>query len=157
MRPVTVRDLARGSAKVNIGEAVGLSSASAVVRQSPARSLTLRTFHIAGAAQLNETSHLEAISDGRVELRDMPTITDKRGRILSPCRQPARLAVIDAGRARARDAQGALRYGADVQGDGEHVKIGDRLPSGIPFTLPVMHRTIGRGEVIMGSARGHHA
>jgi DNA-directed RNA polymerase subunit beta' len=40
----------------------------------------MRTFHIGGAAQVNETSHLEAICDGTVVYRDIPTITDKRGR-----------------------------------------------------------------------------
>ena len=39
----------------------------------------MRTFHIGGAAQVNETSHLEAISDGKIQYRDMPTITDKSG------------------------------------------------------------------------------
>src|SRR5687768_18188736 len=44
----------------------------------PGTQLTMRTFHIGGAAQVNETSHLEAISDGIVQYRDMPTITDRK-------------------------------------------------------------------------------
>jgi hypothetical protein len=55
------RDLARGT-PVNIGEAVGVIAAQSI--GEPGTQLTMRTFHIGGAAQLNETSHLEAISDG---------------------------------------------------------------------------------------------
>src|SRR3546814_1207952 len=86
------RDLARGT-PVKIGEAVGVIAAQSI--GEPGTQLTMRTFHIGGAAQLNETSHLEAISAGRIEYRDMPTITDKRGRILSLARN-GELAVIDA-------------------------------------------------------------
>ena len=86
------RDLARGT-PVNIGEAVGVIAAQSI--GEPGTQLTMRTFHIGGAAQLNETSHLEAISDGRVEYRDMPTIIDKRGRILSLARN-GEIVVIDA-------------------------------------------------------------
>ncbi|MFC5796810.1 hypothetical protein [Sphingopyxis terrae] len=39
----------------------------------------MRTFHIGGAAQVNEQSNLEAISDGTIEYRDMETIVDQRG------------------------------------------------------------------------------
>ena len=72
------RDLARGT-PVNIGEAVGVIAAQSI--GEPGTQLTMRTFHIGGAAQLNETSHLESISDGNVVYRDMPTIVDKKGRI----------------------------------------------------------------------------
>ena len=44
--------------------------------------VTVEGFGI-GAAQVNEQSHLEAICDGTVQYRDIPTITDKRGRRLS--------------------------------------------------------------------------
>ena len=112
------RDLARGT-PVNIGEAVGVIAAQSI--GEPGTQLTMRTFHIGGAAQLNETSHLEAISEGRVEFRDMPTITDKQGRILSLARN-GELAVIDA-EGRERDvpvpAEMALRLA-------QHVDVGDR-------------------------------
>ncbi len=71
------RDLARGT-PVNIGEAVGVIAAQSI--GEPGTQLTMRTFHIGGAAQLNEQSNLEAPVDGTIEFRDMPTITDPRGR-----------------------------------------------------------------------------
>ncbi|MEQ1689608.1 MAG: DNA-directed RNA polymerase subunit beta', partial [Sphingopyxis sp.] len=54
------RDLARGT-PVNIGEAVGVIAAQSI--GEPGTQLTMRTFHIGGAAQLNEQSHLESVSD----------------------------------------------------------------------------------------------
>src|SRR5690606_27340704 len=60
------RDLARGT-PVNIGEAVGVIAAQSI--GEPGTQLTMRTFHIGGAAQVNETSHLESISDGTVQYR----------------------------------------------------------------------------------------
>ncbi|SHN59296.1 DNA-directed RNA polymerase subunit beta' [Erythrobacter sanguineus] len=132
------RDLARGT-PVNIGEAVGVIAAQSI--GEPGTQLTMRTFHIGGAAQLNETSHLEAISDGRVELRDMPTITDKRGRILSLARN-GEIAVIDA-EGREREMH-KVPYGTVLMfKDGEQVKIGDRLAEWDPFTLPIITEQSG--------------
>ena len=74
------RDLARGT-PVNIGEAVGVIAAQSI--GEPGTQLTMRTFHIGGAAQLNEQSNLEAPVDGTIEFRDMPMIIDPRGRHVS--------------------------------------------------------------------------
>jgi DNA-directed RNA polymerase subunit beta' len=132
------RDLARGT-PVNIGEAVGVIAAQSI--GEPGTQLTMRTFHIGGAAQLNETSHLEAISDGRVELRDMPTITDKKGRILSLART-GEIAVIDA-EGREREMH-KVPYGTVLMfKDGDQVKIGDRLAEWDPFTLPIITEQSG--------------
>ncbi|MEM7665290.1 MAG: DNA-directed RNA polymerase subunit beta', partial [Pseudomonadota bacterium] len=132
------RDLARGT-PVNIGEAVGVIAAQSI--GEPGTQLTMRTFHIGGAAQLNETSHLESISDGKVELRDMPTITDKKGRILSLARN-GEIAVIDA-EGREREMH-KVPYGTVLMfKDGEKVKAGDRLAEWDPFTLPIITEQSG--------------
>jgi DNA-directed RNA polymerase subunit beta' len=132
------RDLARGT-PVNIGEAVGVIAAQSI--GEPGTQLTMRTFHIGGAAQLNETSHLEAISEGRVEYRDMPTITDKQGRILSLARN-GELAVIDA-EGREREMH-KVPYGTVIKfKDGDLVKVGDRLAEWDPFTLPIITEQSG--------------
>ncbi|MBU1768113.1 MAG: DNA-directed RNA polymerase subunit beta' [Alphaproteobacteria bacterium] len=127
------RDLARGT-PVNIGEAVGVIAAQSI--GEPGTQLTMRTFHIGGAAQLNEQSNLEAVSDGTIELRDMPTITDKLGRNLSLARN-GELAIIDEeGRERAVHR---LPYGAAILfKDGDKVKQGDRIAEWDPFTQPVI-------------------
>ncbi|HEX5644720.1 MAG TPA: DNA-directed RNA polymerase subunit beta', partial [Erythrobacter sp.] len=132
------RDLARGT-PVNIGEAVGVIAAQSI--GEPGTQLTMRTFHIGGAAQLNETSHLEAISDGKVEYRDMPTITDKKGRILSLARN-GEIAVIDA-EGREREIH-KVPYGTVLMHEaGAQVKDGDRLAEWDPFTLPIITETSG--------------
>ena len=132
------RDLARGT-PVNIGEAVGVIAAQSI--GEPGTQLTMRTFHIGGAAQLNETSHLESISDGKVELRDMPTILDKKGRILSLARN-GEIAVIDA-EGREREMH-KVPYGTVIMfKDGAKVKEGDRLAEWDPFTLPIITEQSG--------------
>ncbi|OWR00075.1 DNA-directed RNA polymerase subunit beta' [Sphingopyxis witflariensis] len=127
------RDLARGT-PVNIGEAVGVIAAQSI--GEPGTQLTMRTFHIGGAAQVNEQSNAEAISDGTIEYRDMPTIVDQRGRRLALARS-GEIAIIDSeGRERASHK---LPYGAHIlHKDGDKVKKGDRIAEWDPFTMPLI-------------------
>ena len=127
------RDLARGT-PVNIGEAVGVIAAQSI--GEPGTQLTMRTFHIGGAAQVNEQSHLEAISDGTVAYRDIPTITDKRGRRLSLARNGEVIVVDNDGRERAIHR---VPYGTHLlHQDGAIINEGDRLAEWDPFTTPVI-------------------
>ena len=132
------RDLARGT-PVNIGEAVGVIAAQSI--GEPGTQLTMRTFHIGGAAQLNEQSHLEAVSDAKVEYRELRTITDRRGRAVSLSRN-GELALVDSeGRERATHR---IPYGAVLlHGDGAVVSKGARLAEWDPFTMPVITETGG--------------
>ena len=133
------RDLARGT-PVNIGEAVGVIAAQSI--GEPGTQLTMRTFHIGGAAQVNETSHLDAISDGKVEYRDMPTITDKQGRMLSLARS-GEIVVIDA-EGREREMH-KVPYGTVLLNkSGAKIKEGDRLAEWDPFTLPIITEQSGK-------------
>ncbi len=132
------RDLARGT-PVNIGEAVGVIAAQSI--GEPGTQLTMRTFHIGGAAQLNEQSGLEAVSDGTLHYRDLRTIVDKHGRTVSLSRN-GEIAVVDKdGRERAADR---LPYGAYVLfADGAKVKKGDKIAEWDPFTMPVITENPG--------------
>ncbi|MBL0114774.1 MAG: DNA-directed RNA polymerase subunit beta' [Sphingomonadales bacterium] len=132
------RDLARGT-PVNIGEAVGVIAAQSI--GEPGTQLTMRTFHIGGAAQLNEQSGLEAVSDGVLEYRDLRTIVDKQGRTVSLSRN-GEIAVVDKdGRERSADR---LPYGAYVLfADGGKVKKGDKIAEWDPFTMPVITENPG--------------
>ncbi|MBV9901287.1 MAG: DNA-directed RNA polymerase subunit beta', partial [Alphaproteobacteria bacterium] len=127
------RDLARGT-PVNIGEAVGVIAAQSI--GEPGTQLTMRTFHIGGAAQLNETSNLEAAVDGTIELRDLPTIVDPRGRRIAMARN-GELAIVDMdGRERATHR---IPYGAHLMADHGHiVSKGDRIAEWDPFMMPVI-------------------
>ncbi len=132
------RDLARGT-PVNIGEAVGVIAAQSI--GEPGTQLTMRTFHIGGAAQVNETSHLEAISDGTVQYRDIPTIVDKRGRRLSLARNGEIVVIDNDGRERAIHR---VPYGTHLlHEDGAIINEGDRLAEWDPFTLPIITETSG--------------
>jgi len=127
------RDLARGT-PVNIGEAVGVIAAQSI--GEPGTQLTMRTFHIGGAAQVNEQSHLEAICDGSVVYRDIPTITDKRKRLLSLARGGEIVVLDTEGRERAMHK---VPYGTHLlHTDGAKVKEGERLAEWDPFTTPVI-------------------
>jgi DNA-directed RNA polymerase subunit beta' len=127
------RDLARGT-PVNIGEAVGVIAAQSI--GEPGTQLTMRTFHIGGAAQVNETSHLEAICDGTVVYRDIPTITDKRGRRLSLARNGEIIVVDNDGRERAIHR---VPYGTHLlHENGAIINESDRLAEWDPFTTPVI-------------------
>jgi len=132
------RDLARGT-PVNIGEAVGVIAAQSI--GEPGTQLTMRTFHIGGAAQLNEISSLEAPVDGTVELRDLPTIVDSRGRRVAMARN-GELALVDMdGRERSTHR---IPYGAHLVVDtGAIVSRGDRLAEWDPFMMPVITETGG--------------
>ncbi len=127
------RDLARGT-PVNIGEAVGVIAAQSI--GEPGTQLTMRTFHIGGAAQVNEQSHLEAICDGTVVYRDIPTITDKRGRRLSLARNGEVIVVDSEGRERAIHR---VPYGTHLlHENGAIINEGDRLAEWDPFTTPLI-------------------
>src|SRR5207253_8550017 len=60
------RDLARGT-PVNMGEAVGVIAAQSI--GEPGTQLTMRTFHIGGAAQISEQSFIESNFDGKIVIK----------------------------------------------------------------------------------------
>ncbi|HEU4958613.1 MAG TPA: DNA-directed RNA polymerase subunit beta', partial [Sphingomicrobium sp.] len=132
------RDLARGT-PVNIGEAVGVIAAQSI--GEPGTQLTMRTFHIGGAAQLNEQSNLEAPVDGTIELRDMPTITDPRSRHLSLSRS-GEIAILDMdGRELSTHR---IPYGAHLMVENGHiVSRGDRIAEWDPSFSPVITERAG--------------
>ena len=84
------RDLARGT-PVNIGEAVGVIAAQSI--GEPGTQLTMRTFHIGGAAQNVEVSAIEAGFDGKVKFTKSKPIENK-GRMVVTTRD-CELAIVD--------------------------------------------------------------
>src|SRR5689334_18488 len=132
------RDLARGT-PVNIGEAVGVIAAQSI--GEPGTQLTMRTFHIGGAAQLNEQSNLEAPVDGTIEFRDMPTIIDPRGRHLSLSRS-GEIAILDMdGRELSTHR---VPYGAHLLCESGHIASrGDRIAEWDPSFSPVITEKAG--------------
>src|SRR5579872_7397556 len=70
------RDLARGT-PVNMGEAVGVIAAQSI--GEPGTQLTMRTFHIGGAAQLSEQSFVESNFEGAVKIKNKNVVRNSDG------------------------------------------------------------------------------
>ena len=128
------RDLARGT-KVNIGEAVGVIAAQSI--GEPGTQLTMRTFHIGGAAQRGaEQSSVEAPIDGTVEIRNRNVVADSEGVNVVMGRNLEIVLSDEAGRERAHHR---ITYGAKLLvDDGAQVKKGDRLAEWDPYTIPII-------------------
>jgi DNA-directed RNA polymerase subunit beta' len=132
------RDLARGT-PVNAGEAVGVIAAQSI--GEPGTQLTMRTFHIGGAAQVSEQSTLEAPVDGRVRLKNINVIVDGRGRRVAMSRN-GELAITDE-EERERSLH-RIPYGAILlHEEGGIVSKGDRLAEWDPYTLPIITEKSG--------------
>jgi DNA-directed RNA polymerase subunit beta' len=132
------RDLARGT-PVNIGEAVGVIAAQSI--GEPGTQLTMRTFHIGGAAQLNEQSNLEAPVDGTAQFKDLRLIVDQRGRRVTLSRSGEIVIVDMDGR---ELSSHRIPYGAYVMfEDGHMLSKGDRMAEWDPFTMPVITENSG--------------
>ncbi len=133
------RDLARGSS-VNIGEAVGVIAAQSI--GEPGTQLTMRTFHIGGAAQRGaEQNSIESSIGGTVKLEgaSMVRASDGLNVILS---RSAELFVSDEkGKDRARYR---LQYGSKLYiNDGDKVEPGQKLVEWDPYTSPIITEADG--------------
>ncbi|MDH5488368.1 MAG: DNA-directed RNA polymerase subunit beta' [Rhodospirillaceae bacterium] len=129
------RDLARGT-PVNIGEAVGVIAAQSI--GEPGTQLTMRTFHIGGAAQKgSEQSFIESISDGiKVSLINCQTVKNSSGVQVVMSRNAEISMIDDKNRERARQR---IPYGAKLlTKDKAKVNRGEKLAEWDPYTLPVI-------------------
>ncbi|MDE2390844.1 MAG: DNA-directed RNA polymerase subunit beta', partial [Rhodospirillales bacterium] len=133
------RDLARGT-PVNVGEAVGVIAAQSI--GEPGTQLTMRTFHIGGAAQRGaEQSNVEASHDGSVVIRNRVVVTNSSGVPVVMSRN-CEIVLTDAGkRERARFR---VPYGARLLVDeGADVARGQKLAEWDPYTLPIITERAG--------------
>ncbi len=128
------RDLARGT-EVNIGEAVGVMAAQSI--GEPGTQLTMRTFHIGGAAQRSaERSHVDANIDGKVEIRNQNIVKNSEGVDIVMGRN-TEVALLD--KKGDEKATHRVPYGAKLLvKDGAKVKAGDKMAEWDPYTLPVI-------------------
>ncbi|HEX4293157.1 MAG TPA: DNA-directed RNA polymerase subunit beta', partial [Rhizomicrobium sp.] len=127
------RDLARGTS-VNIGEAVGVIAAQSI--GEPGTQLTMRTFHIGGAAQVAGQSKIEASYDGKVKIVNRNIVKNSDGELIAMGRNMQAVITDPKGQER---ASYRIVYGARLKVDeGATVKRGDRLAEWNPNTLPVL-------------------
>ena len=138
------RDLARGT-PVNIGEAVGVIAAQSI--GEPGTQLTMRTFHIGGAAQRGaEVSAVEASHDGTVQINNRNVLKNSSGVPVVMSRNCEMVVRDDKGRERARFR---VPYGARLLADdGAAVTRTQKLAEWDPYTLPILTERGGRVEYL---------
>ncbi len=136
------RDLARGT-PVNIGEAVGVIAAQSI--GEPGTQLTMRTFHIGGAASKSaEQSTVEVPFAGVLKLENNHTVTNSDGHLIVLSRN-CEVVIVDAnGREKSRHK---VPYGTKIlAAEGAKVKKGQKVAEWDPFTVPVITEKAGRAE-----------
>ncbi len=134
------RDLGRG-VLVNSGEAVGVIAAQSI--GEPGTQLTMRTFHVGGAASRSASaSHVEAKSAGTIRFtQNMRYVTNPKGEKVVIARSAEVLVTDDHGRERERHK---VPYGAMLSvDDGKHVRAGAQLATWDPHTRPIVTEYAG--------------
>ena len=127
------RDLARGT-PVNMGEAVGVIAAQSI--GEPGTQLTMRTFHIGGAATVADSSFIEASYEGSVKIRNRNLVRDSEGRLMVMGRNMAVLILDEKGEERAVHR---VTYGSRLHvDDGDKVIQGQRIAEWDPYTRPIL-------------------
>src|SRR5207249_6925072 len=144
------RDLARGT-PVNMGEAVGVIAAQSI--GEPGTQLTMRTFHIGGAAQISEQSVIESNFDGTIKIKNKNVVKNSDGQTVAMARNMV-IAVLDPdGTERAVHR---IQYGARLLVDeDDKIRRGQRIAEWDPYTRPILTEvegTIGFEDLVEGQS-----
>ncbi|HEX5483678.1 MAG TPA: DNA-directed RNA polymerase subunit beta', partial [Terriglobia bacterium] len=128
------RNLASGKL-AEIGEAVGVIAAQSI--GEPGTQLTMRTFHIGGAAsRVSEQSSLEIRNSGFVKFLGLQVVKNREGHFVVMNRNGSVGIVDDKGRERERHS---VVYGAKIKvADGSPVKPGDVIVEWDPYTFSIL-------------------
>ncbi|MBL6598180.1 MAG: DNA-directed RNA polymerase subunit beta' [Alphaproteobacteria bacterium] len=128
------RDLARGT-RVNVGEAVGVIAAQSI--GEPGTQLTMRTFHIGGAAQRGaEQSSVEAAFEAKVKIVNRNVVANSEGILIVMSRNTEVVLQDAQGRERARHR---IPYGSRLLVDDDvEVTQGQKLADWDPYTIPII-------------------
>ena len=133
------RDLGRGH-RINIGEAVGVIAAQSI--GEPGTQLTMRTFHVGGAASRAAAANgVEVKSKGTIRLHNIKTVRHEKGHLVAVSRS-GELGVVDEfGRERERYK---IPYGATITvNDADIVAAGQSVANWDPHTHPVVTEVAG--------------
>ena len=138
------RDLGRGHL-VNIGEAVGVVAAQSI--GEPGTQLTMRTFHIGGAASRSAAvSSVQVKSSGSVKLNNLKTVKNRENNLVAVSRSGEVGVMDDYGRERERYK---IPYGAVLSiEDGSAISAGDIIVNWDPHTHPVITEVEGFIQLI---------
>ncbi|TLY49080.1 MAG: DNA-directed RNA polymerase subunit beta', partial [Gammaproteobacteria bacterium] len=136
------RDLARGHL-VNMGEAVGVIVIAAQSIGEPGTQLTMRTFHIGGAAsRAAAVDNVQVKTTGTLKFNNLKTVHHNAGHLVAVSRS-GELSVMDAhGRERERYK---VPYGATISvKDGAAIKAGQIVANWDPHTHPIVSEVAGK-------------
>ncbi|MBP9593156.1 MAG: DNA-directed RNA polymerase subunit beta', partial [Steroidobacteraceae bacterium] len=133
------RDLARGH-RINIGEAVGVIAAQSI--GEPGTQLTMRTFHIGGAAsRAAAQSNVEVKGKGTVRFHNLKSVRHDKGHLVAVSRSSEVGVIDDFGRERERYR---IPYGAVItMNEGDAVQPGQVIATWDPHTHPVVTEVAG--------------
>ena len=133
------RDLARGRT-ISIGEAVGVIAAQSI--GEPGTQLTMRTFHIGGAAsRAAAASSVEVRNKGLIRFHHIKTVQHEKGHLVAVSRSGEIGVVDDFGRERERYK---IPYGAMINvKEGDMVAAGQVCATWDPHTHPVVTEVAG--------------
>jgi DNA-directed RNA polymerase subunit beta' len=133
------RDLARGHL-VNVGEAVGVIAAQSI--GEPGTQLTMRTFHIGGAAsRATAIDSIQVKHGGTVRLHNLKTVSRESGELVAVSRSGEIALADDVGRERERYK---LPYGAVISvGESDSVEAGQVIAQWDPHTHPIVTEVTG--------------
>jgi DNA-directed RNA polymerase subunit beta' len=138
------RDLARGT-PVNVGEAVGVIAAQSI--GEPGTQLTMRTFHIGGAASASAAqSSIEVPFSGILKLENAHTVENVAGHLVVLSRNCEILITDGQGREKSRHR---IPYGTEILvKEGSEVEKGQKVAEWDPFTVPVISEKGGKVELV---------
>jgi len=133
------RDLARGHV-VNIGEAIGVIAAQSI--GEPGTQLTMRTFHIGGAAsRAAAINSIQTKSRGKIRLHNIKLVQHTKGHNVAVSRSGELTVLDETGRERERYK---IPYGAVITvNDGDQIEAGQILANWDPHTHPVVTEVAG--------------
>ncbi len=134
------RDLARGH-RANLGEAVGVIAAQSI--GEPGTQLTMRTFHIGGAAsRAAAVNSIDVKTTGTVHLHNIKTVHHHSGKLVAVSRSGELTVLDDVGREKERYK---VPYGANILvSDSDSVAGGQMVANWDPHTHPVITEVAGR-------------
>jgi len=143
------RDLGRGEA-VEKGESVGIIAAQSI--GEPGTQLTMRTFHIGGAAsKVVEQTILQAKNSGTIKFVNINTVKNREG-LLVVMNRNGSIAIVDS-KGREKEKYSVV-YGAKLMvNNGQKVEIGQKLVEWDPYSTPILTELGGRiahGDMIEG-------
>ena len=138
------RDLARGH-MINQGEAIGVVAAQSI--GEPGTQLTMRTFHIGGAAsRASAENSVQVKNNGTLKLQNAKFVTNSAGHLVITSRSSELTVIDEHGREKERYK---VPYGSVISKiDGESLQAGDTIANWDPHTHPIITEVAGKVQFV---------